>query len=58
VGVAPTIELTVRHKMTFLRYAQAPRGVNIGGYLIGGPGGGTLPKDFKLGVPSQAETPD
>ena len=57
-GVAPTIELTVRHKMTFLQYPQAPRGVNIGGYLVGGPAGGTLPKDFKLGVPSRGEIPD
>ena len=57
-GVAPTIELTVRHKMTFLQFPQAPRGVNIGGYLVGGPAGGTLPKDFKLGVPSRAEIPD
>ena len=57
-SVAPTIELTVRHKMTFVTYPQAPRGVKIGGYLVGGPAGGTLPKDFKLGIPSPGEQPD
>jgi len=57
-AVAPTIEITVRHKMTFLRYPQAPRGVQIGGYLIGGPGGGTLPKDFQLEVPAKGELTD
>ncbi|MBL9149842.1 MAG: sulfatase-like hydrolase/transferase [Phycisphaerae bacterium] len=56
--VAPTVELTVRHKMTFLQFPQAPRGVNIGGYLIGGPAGGTLPEGFQLGTPSPEALPD
>ena len=57
-SVAPTVEITIRHKMTFARYPQAPRGVKIGGYLIGGAAGGTLPKDFRLGTPSRGELPD
>ena len=30
--------------MTFLQYPQAPAGVFLGGYLLGGPAGGTVPK--------------
>jgi arylsulfatase len=47
-AVAPTVELTMHHKMTFVAYPQAPRGVHLGGYLLGGPAGGTLPADFRL----------
>jgi len=43
---------------TFLPNPQAPRGVKLAGYLISGPTGGTLPKDFRLISPSQAELPD
>lgn len=43
---APLIELTTRHKMTFLLYPQAPRGVFLNGYILGGPAGGTLPRAF------------
>lgn len=43
---APIIELTSRNKLTFLLYPQAPRGVVINGYILGGPAGGTLPKPF------------
>lgn len=57
-AVAPTVELTVKHKMTFLQFPGAPRGVKMGGYLIGGPAGGTLPKDFKLVAPAASEMPD
>jgi arylsulfatase A-like enzyme len=44
--IAPMIELTNRHKATFLLYPQAPRGVALNGYILGGPAGGTLPKAF------------
>ena len=43
---APLIELTNRNKLTFLLYPQAPRGVVLNGYIVGGPAGGTLPKAF------------
>ncbi|MFN8593256.1 MAG: arylsulfatase [Thermomicrobiales bacterium] len=42
----PIIELTNRSKLTFLLYPQAPRGVVLNGYIVGGPAGGTLPKAF------------
>lgn len=44
--IAPMIELTNRHKLTFLLYPQAPRGVVLNGYTVGGPAGGTLPASF------------
>ena len=50
---APMIELTNRHKLTFLLYPQAPRGVVLNGYILGGPAGGTLPRPFLEGL--QAE---
>jgi len=40
----PVIELTMRNKLTFLLYPQAPRGVVLNGYILGGPAGGTLPQ--------------
>jgi len=43
-AIAPLVESSVKHKMTFLQYPQAPGGVFLGGYLLGGPGGGTVPK--------------
>lgn len=42
----PIIELTTRNKLTFLLYPQAPRGVVLNGYIVGGPAGGTLPRQF------------
>jgi arylsulfatase A-like enzyme len=42
----PIIELTSRNKLTFLLYPQAPRGVVLNGYILGGPAGGTLPQPF------------
>ncbi|MEN8206987.1 MAG: arylsulfatase [Pseudomonadota bacterium] len=42
--VAPMIELSMRNKLSFLHYPQAPRGVKLNNYLLGGPAGGTLPK--------------
>jgi arylsulfatase len=47
------IELTNRNKLTFLLYPQAPRGVVLNSYIVGGPAGGTLPKAFLEGL--QAE---
>ena len=43
-AIAPLVETTVKHKMTFLQYPQAPSGTFLGGYLFGGPAGGTVPK--------------
>ena len=43
-AIAPLVESSVKHKMTFLQYPQAPAGVFLGGYLLGGPAGGTVPK--------------
>ena len=42
----PVIELTMRNKLTFLLYPQAPRGVVLNGYIVGGPAGGTLSPAF------------
>jgi arylsulfatase len=47
------IEFTTRNKLTFLLYPQAPRGVVLNGYIVGGPAGGTLPRAFVEGL--QAE---
>jgi len=33
----------MRTKLPFLRYAQAPRGVILSGYILGGPARGTVP---------------
>ena len=56
-SIAPLVELSIRAKMSFLKYPQAPRGVNIGGYLLGGPGGGTVPKEVLEKMSAQAITP-
>ena len=42
-NIAPLAELSIRNKLTFLRYPQAPRGVVINGYILGGMAGGTVP---------------
>jgi len=39
-NIGTLAELTIRNKATFLLYPQAPRGVDINGYLLGGPAGG------------------
>ncbi len=44
-ALAPMIELSMRNKLTFLHYPQAPRGVKLNNYLLGGPAGGTVPKE-------------
>ncbi len=36
-------ELSTRSKMTFVNYPQAPHGVKLNGYILGGPAGGTIP---------------
>jgi arylsulfatase A-like enzyme len=56
-SIAPLVELSIRSKLSFLKYPQAPRGVNIGGYLLGGPGGGTVPKEVLEKMSIQAITP-
>jgi arylsulfatase len=43
---APMVELTTRNKLSFVLYPQAPRGVVLDGYMLGGPAGGTLPPRF------------
>jgi arylsulfatase len=57
--IAPLVELTMKHKMTFLQYPDAPRGVYISGYIVGGPAGGTVPREVieKLMV-TPASMPD
>jgi hypothetical protein len=35
-----------RNRLTFLLYPQAPRGVVLNGYIVGGPAVGTLPEAF------------
>ena len=49
----PLIELTTRNKATFALYPQAPRGVVIDGYLLGGPAGGTVPPKFLAALQAQ-----
>ena len=44
-AIAPTAELAMRNKLTFLQFPQSPRGVVLNGYLIGGPAGGTVPAE-------------
>jgi len=49
----PMIELTTRNKATFALYPQAPRGVVIDGYILGGPVGGTVPPTFLEALQAQ-----
>lgn len=44
-NIATLVELSIRNKLTFLHYPQAPRGVKLNSYLLGGPAGGTVPKE-------------
>lgn len=44
-AIAPLVEASVKHKMTFLQYPQAPNGIYLGGYILGGPAGGTVSKE-------------
>lgn len=44
-AIAPMAELSIRSKLTFLHYPQAPRGVLLNGYILGGPAGGTVPEE-------------
>jgi len=44
-NIARLVELSIRNKLTFLHYPQAPRGVRLNNYLLGGPAGGTVPKE-------------
>lgn len=44
-AIAPLAELSIRNKLTFLQYPQAPRGVVLNGYILGGPAGGTVPDE-------------
>lgn len=53
-AIAPMVELSIRNKLTFLKYPQAPKGVKLGGYLLGGPAGGTVPKGFLEKIKAQA----
>ena len=61
-AIAPLVELSIRSKLSFLKYQQAPRGVKIGGYLLGGPAGGTVPKEvleaMSAGAIEPASMPD
>jgi len=61
-AIAPLVELSIRNKMSFLRYPQAPRGVNLNGYILGGAAGGTVPAGFLEKLQSQTvdfgATPD
>ena len=41
-NIATLAELATRNKMTFVDFPGAPRGVNLNGYLIGGPVGEAL----------------
>lgn len=38
-NISTLAELSIRNKMTFLQFPQAPRGVLINGYIVGGPAG-------------------
>lgn len=52
-AIAPLVELSIRNKMSFLQYPQAPRGVIINGYILGGIAGGTVPEGFMETLQSQ-----
>ncbi|MEH6649395.1 MAG: sulfatase-like hydrolase/transferase [Motiliproteus sp.] len=52
-AIAPLVELSIRNKMSFLQYPQAPNGVNISGYILGGKAGGTVPEGFMDALQSQ-----
>ncbi|RKX36593.1 MAG: arylsulfatase [Verrucomicrobia bacterium] len=56
-AIAPLVELSIRSKLSFLKYPQAPRGVKIGGYILGGPGGGTVPKGVLEAMRENAISP-
>ena len=56
-AIAPLVELSIRSKISFLKYPQAPRGINIGGYFLGGPAGGTVPKGVLEALSAVAISP-
>jgi arylsulfatase len=55
-NIATLVELSIRNKLSFLHYPQAPRGVMLNNYLVGGPAGGTVPKEIieKMRVMAEA----
>jgi len=54
-NIATLVELSMRNKLTFLNYPQAPRGVKLNNYIVGGPAGGTVPKEVMEKMKVMAE---